>query len=56
MQPPGLGVEEILPDPEHRPRSGSAQSQGRDEARSGGQIGPGRGVDLMQSRARQATT
>ena len=24
MQPPGLGVEEILPDPEHRPRSGSA--------------------------------
>lgn len=52
MQLSGLGIEEILPDPEHRPRAGSAQSQRRGEARGGGQVGPGRGVDLMQGGAR----
>ena len=52
MQPSGLGIEEILPDPEHRPRAGSAQGQGRGKPRGSREIGPGRGVDLMQGGAR----
>ena len=52
MQPSGLGIEEILPDPENGPRAGGTQGQGRGEAGRGRQIGSCRGIDLMQSGAR----
>ena len=48
VQPAGLGRQEILPDPEQRPRPRSPQGQGRGEAGRGGQIGPSRGIDLVQ--------
>lgn len=55
MQAAGLGVEEILPDPEDGPRTGGAQGQGRGEAGRCRHIGPGRSVDLVQGGARDAT-
>lgn len=54
VQPAGLGHQEILPDPEQRPRPRSPQGQGRGEAGRGGQIGPSRGIDLMQGGASDA--
>lgn len=54
VQAAGLGIEDILPDPEHRPRPGGAQGQGRGEARRSGTIGPGGRIDLMQGGAGDA--
>lgn len=56
MQAAGLGIENILPDPEHRPRAGGAQSQRCGEARRGRTIGPGRRIDLMQGGARDSAS
>lgn len=55
VQAPGLGIEEILPDPEHGPRSGGAQRQGRGETGRGWEIGSRRSVDLMQGSTRDAS-
>ncbi len=54
MQPAGLGSEEILPDPEQRPRPCRPQGQGSGEAGGGGQVGPARRVDLVQRGAGNA--
>lgn len=48
VQPTGLSRQEILPDPEQRPRPRGPQGQSRGEAGRGGQVGPSRGIDLVQ--------
>jgi hypothetical protein len=49
MQAAALGIEEILPDPEQWLGAGRTQRQRRGEAGGGGMVGPGPGIDLVQS-------
>jgi len=55
MQSAGLGVEEILPDPQHGTRSGRTQGERGGKARRRGDIGLRRGIDLMQGGAGNAS-
>ncbi len=55
MQPAGLGIEEILPGPEQRPRPCRPQRQGCGKAGRGGKVGPARRVNLVQGGAGDAT-
>lgn len=54
VQPTGLGRQEILPDPEQRPRPRGPQSQGRSEAGRSRQISPAGRIDLVQGGASDA--
>ncbi|SEG78062.1 hypothetical protein SAMN04488115_11391 [Bosea lathyri] len=56
MQSPGLGIDEILPDPEDRalPRRPDGQPDGKPRRR--GKIGCCGRIDLMQRRPREAAT
>jgi hypothetical protein len=53
MQPPGLAIREILPDPQERLRSRAPYGETERKAAGGGAVGGGAGVNLMQGPARQ---
>ena len=54
MQPAGLGIDDILPDPENRAKACGPDRQPHGKSRCSRKIGRGGRVDLMQRRARDA--
>lgn len=56
MQPAGLGIDDILPDPENRPLACRPDRQPHGESRRRREIGRGGRIDLVQGRAGDAAT